>query len=103
MQDNAIYLNGNIIGECKNLRLMRDYARKSRVAHVSAVRDTNNNHRGILHVTYTNGAECRATFASFLRMIDFVRARRSWKTHGAKYHIPENYGYLTKPGLIAGN
>ncbi len=99
MKFNTVYLNGSPVSQSCNLRGMRDYARVSKVAIVSTCRDPENNVRGLLYVEYANGATCRASFASYHVMIDFVRNRRTWR--GAKItHANEDVGYLSKPGLM---
>lgn len=101
MEYDCVIKNGAIIRRSRNLRGMLDYARTSLVAAVETMRDPANNTRGILAVTYADGATCRASFASFNIMIDFVRNRRTWR--GAKItHKDGNEGYLTIPGVIAG-
>jgi len=98
---NAVVKDGLVIRTSKNLRGMRDYARVSPVVKVITGTDPENKTRGILLVEYEDGAECRASFASFHIMIDFVRDRRSWR--GATInHLNGDMGYLTKPGIIAG-
>ena len=93
--------DGKIVRTSKNLRGMRDYARVSPVAIVETERDSRNQFRGVLRVTYQNWNYSIASFASYEIMIDFVRNRRSWKN--AKHIMKnENIGYLTKPGIIAG-
>lgn len=100
--ENAIVSkDGKVIRTSQNLRGMRDYARVSPVAKVTTQKDPQNKTRGILTVHYENGAHCVASFASFNIMIDFVRNRRSWR--GAEFvHLDGEQGYLTKPGIIAG-
>lgn len=95
-----IVKNGVIIRQSKNLRGIRDYARVSPVKSVSAYRDPSNSVRGVLDVTYENGASSRASFSSYHVMVDFVRNRRTWRD--AVVSIQENMGYFTKPGIIAG-
>jgi hypothetical protein len=91
----------NIIRSSRNLRGMRDYARVSPVAKIETSRDSSNNVRGVLRVTYANGCYSIASFGSYHIMIDFVRNRRSWRS--AKHILKnENIGYLTKPGIIVG-
>ena len=80
---------GAILRTSKNLRGMLDYARVSPVAFIVTSRDSSNNTRGVLRVTY-------------LIMIDFVRNRRSWRDAEHTMHN-ENAGYLTKPGIIGGD
>jgi hypothetical protein len=102
LNENAIVKDGKVIRTSQNLRGMRDYARVSPVTHVSTQRDIDNNERGVLTVIYDDGAMCQASFASFHIMIDFVRNRRTWR--GAHFsHLDGDMGYLTKPGIIAGN
>lgn len=93
--------DGRVVASSHNLRGMRDYARKSAVVQVLAWRDESNPVRGMLRVTYANGAQCKASFASYHIMVDFVRNRRSWRGAQITY-VNGNVGYLTKPGLIAG-
>lgn len=93
--------DGRIVARSHNLRAMRDYARKSAVVAVRAWRDESNPVRGMLRVTYANGAKCKASFASYHIMVDFVRNRRTWRGAQITY-VNGNVGYLTKPGLIAG-
>lgn len=99
----TIVLDGRVVSQSKNLRGMRDYARKSRVAKIET-RKRNahaNDPAGILTVTYRDGARCVAVFNSHAIMIDFVRERRSWR--GAEViHTDGDMGYLTRPGIIAG-
>lgn len=93
--------DGAIVRTSKNLRGMRDYARVSPVAKVQTEKDPNNAHRGLLRVTYVDGCYSIASFASHGIMIDWVRNRRSWR--GAEFiHKDRDFGYLTKPGQIAG-
>lgn len=93
--------SGSTLRTSKNLRGMRDYARVSPVATVETSRDSANNTRGILRVTYVNGNYSIASFASYHIMIDFVRNRRSWRSAEFTHHSGE-MGYLTKPGIIGG-
>lgn len=90
---------GAILRTSKDLRGMRDYARVSPVAFIVTSRDSANNTRGVLHVTYRNGCYSIASFASYHIMLDFVRKRRSWRNAEHTMHN-ENVGYLTKPGII---
>jgi hypothetical protein len=98
--ENAIVKDGKVIRTSKNLRGMRDYARVSPVIGIVTQRDPKNKVRGILTVTYANGAHCVASFASHEIMIDFVRNRRTWRGAGIT-HLDGEQGYLTKPGIIA--
>ena len=94
-----ITLNGRIIRTSRNLRGMCAYARISRVVHVSAVRDPSCEARGVLTVTYADGAKCVASFASHGVMVDWVRSRRSWCR--AVQVIPEPECYRSAPGVLA--
>lgn len=96
-----IIKDGKTIRTSKNLRGMRDYARVSPVVSVVTRKDPSNEKRGILEVTYKDGATSRASFASHPIMIDFVRERRSWRS-ARIVHESGDMGYLTKPGIIAG-
>ena len=87
-----------VIRTSRNLRAMRDYARVSPVRSVRLEKD--GACRGLLWVSYVDGCRSGASFASYHIMVDWVRARRSWR--GAIITMPENMGYLTKPGIIAG-
>lgn len=93
--------DGSTVRTSKNLQGMRDYARVSPVVKVETRKDDKNIYRGLLRVTYENGNYSTASFASYSIMIDWVRNRRSWRT---AVHLmnDENMGYLTKPGIIAG-
>jgi hypothetical protein len=102
LNDCSIVKNGEVIRTSKNLRGMRDYARVSPVIGIVTQRDPENKVRGILTVTYANGAHCKASFASHEIMIDFVRARRTGR-HAGITHLDGDMGYYTKPGIIAGN
>lgn len=82
----------------RNLRALRDYTKVSPVVNVSVKKD--GVCRGLLSVEYADGCTSTASFASYHIMVDWVRARRSWK--GAVITMDENMGYLTKPGIIAG-
>lgn len=93
--------HGAIIRKSKNLRGMRYYARVSRVSKVEAKQNPANNVRGVLRVTYLDGCYSIADFASYSIMIDFIRNRKSWRNAGLIIEGP-NIGYLTKPGIIAG-
>jgi hypothetical protein len=100
MSGTEIELNGAVIRQSRNLRGMVDYARVSPVVEVLAVKDPRNSYRGLLTVTYANGATSSASFACYHVMVDWVRNRRTWRD--ASFSIEENMGYLTKPGIIAG-
>jgi hypothetical protein len=103
LNENAIVnKNGEVIRTSKNLRGMRDYARVSPVVKVITQKDPENKLRGILTVEYADECVCRASFACHSIMIDFVHARRTWRD-AATYHLDGDMGYLTKPGIIAGN
>lgn len=89
-----------VIRRSKNLRGLLDYARVSRVVRVELTPFAKVN--GSLRVFYADGAIGRANFASFHIMVDWVRNRRSWR--GAQIvNYGDDIGYLTKPGVIAGN
>lgn len=98
----SIVKNGAVIRTSKNLRGMRDYALTSPVKHVLTYRDPAYPKRGILAVEYMDGAACKASFASFHIMIDFVRNRRSWRRAEIIF-MDGDMGYFTKPGIIAGS
>lgn len=88
-------------GVSKNLRGLRDYARRFPVVCVITRKDPSNSTRGVLHVVYADGAIGCASFASHSIMIDFVRNRRTWR--GAEMrHLDGDLGYLTRPGVISG-
>lgn len=92
---------GHCVASSRNLRGMRDYARVSRIVRVETMRHPNTPACGLLRVEYADGACSLAHFASFNIMHDWVRARRSWR--GAKFsHLDGDMGYLTRPGVIAG-
>lgn len=93
-----------VLGFSHNLRALRDYARK--FAPACIITSKRNSHDrdpgGILRIIYSNGAIGAAEFASHAILIDWVRNRRTWR--GAEMrHLDGTMGYLTRPGLIAGN
>ncbi|QXV72202.1 hypothetical protein Acf1_00005 [Acidovorax phage ACF1] len=97
-----IIKNGQVIRTSKNLRGMLDYARVSPVVGVESAPLKGQEICGTMRVLYQDGAECRANFKNYHIMIDFIRARRSWR--GAKHVMQgDDMGYLTKPGIIVGN
>lgn len=99
----VIERNGTIVCQSRNLRCMRDYARRSPVARVEC-RKRNAHPKdpaGIISVEYADGATCTTDFASYNIMVDFVRGRRSWRGADIRY-ADGDVGYLTKPGVIAG-
>jgi hypothetical protein len=96
-----VWLTGPAVRTSRNLRGMRDYARTSPVVCVLTRRDPENPVRGILHVVYRNGATSRASFASHPIMVDWVRNRRTWR-HAEMRHLDGSMGYLTRPGVTAG-
>lgn len=103
MDDIKVILNGRIIRRSRNLRGMRDYAQVSPVAKIETrkTKEHDRDPRGMLRVTYANGATCHALFNSHAIMIDFIRNRRTWR--GAEIeHADGDMGYLTRPGVIAG-
>ena len=82
-KETYIMHGGVTVSRTRNLRGLLDYARKSKVATVESRVDPLNHVRGELRVTYLNGAQGFASFASYNIMVDWIRARRSWRT--AKY------------------
>ena len=97
---------GQIIRKSKNLRAVRDYARVSPVVRiescdVGAIGRAGTRLNGTVRVIYADGAESRANFASYHIMIDWIRARRTWRNAEHVMQGPD-VGYLTKPGVIAG-
>jgi hypothetical protein len=99
----SIIKAGAIIRTSRNLRGMRDYARVSPVVRIQSGQRMGHEKDpgGIVIVTYADGAECRADFASYHIMVDWLRNRRTWRGADHRMHGP-NLGYLTKPGTIAG-
>lgn len=96
----AVEYRGELIRKSKNLRGMLEYARISKVSRVELSPAGKLN--GRLRVVYANGATSSAHFASYHIMVDWVRNRRSWR--GAEFfYYGGEVGYLTKPGIIAGN
>lgn len=97
-----IIKNGQIIRTSKNLRGLLEYARISPVVRIESTPLGPNNSTGTFRVFFADGAESRALFRSYHIMIDWLRNRRSWRS--AK-HIMQgpDIGYLTKPGVIAGD
>jgi hypothetical protein len=94
-----IHKSGVVVSRSKNLRGLTAYA--PRAIKIHTVRDPANDCRGILTVTYSDGAKGYASFASHNILIDWVRSRRSWRD--AKIvHASGEMGYLTRPGTIAG-
>lgn len=90
---------GVTVRRSKNLRGLMRYA-----VHVEKIEtrvDPLNMSRGELRVTYSDGAQGFASFASYHVMIDWVRNRHKWRGIDHTMHGP-NLGYFTKPGIIAG-
>ena len=82
-----IQRDGRTIRTSRSLRGLLDYARVSRVAHVAGhlVRDPYGPDapaRGVLTVTYADGATGGATFVDYRVMAGWVRNRRSWHAYG---------------------
>lgn len=100
MSDITINKGGRVLHRSRNLRGMLDYARVSNVIRVDLAED--GPVRGVLTVEYADGAISSVTFASYHIMIDFVRNRRTWRDAKIVFNGP-NVGYLTKPGIIAGD
>jgi hypothetical protein len=97
---------GRIIRTSRNLRGIVDYARVSPVARIEscdigAMQPEGTRYSGTVRILFKDGAESRANFRSYHIMIDWIRNRRSWR--GAK-HVMQgpDMGYLSKPGIIAG-
>lgn len=96
----CIVKNSMVIRNSKNLRGLLDYARIFPVVRVELT-PTNNGHNGNLIVTYVDGSHGQAIFASYHIMVDWVRNRRSWRG-AVVVDNGDGLGYLTKPGIIAG-
>lgn len=96
----SIIKNGRIIRSSRNLRGLTDYARVSPVVRIESCRIGEVS--GTVRVFFKDGAESRANFRSYHIMMDWIRARRTWKTAEHVMHH-EDMGYLTKPGIIAGS
>lgn len=96
-----IKLAGVTVSRTRNLRGLLEYGRKHQVSKIESRPDPLNVVRGELLITYANGAQGFASFASYSIMIDWIRNRRSWRSapHTMGGH---DVGYLTKPGVIAG-
>ncbi len=75
----SIVLAGQVVSTSKNLRGMKDYAKTSPVHRVYAYRDKKLSCCGVLEVEYENGATCRAEFASYCVLLEWLYKRRSWR------------------------
>lgn len=71
--------DGMLVRTSKNLRGMRDYARVSPVFRVTAYPFKANPLRGVLIVEYENGSTCKAGFASYCVLLEWLCNRRSWR------------------------
>lgn len=96
-----VTFQGVTVAKSRNLRGIRDYARKSPVIKVETRKCIDLPECGELRITYANGAQGFAFFRSHGIMIDFLRNRRSWR-NVEFVHLDGNMGYLTKPGEIVG-
>lgn len=94
-----IIKGGQIIRTSRNLRGLLDYARVSPVVRLESCPIGSTS--GTVRVFFADGAESRANFRSYHIMIDWLRARRSWRSAEHIMQGPD-VGYLTKPGIIAG-
>ena len=91
--------NGKVIRRSKNLRGIIDYARFSPVVKVDGVFHHENEVRGILTVEYFDGCTSKASFASYHIMVDWIRSRRIFQN--ARVTLAKDFGYFTKPGMLA--
>lgn len=93
--------NGVMVKRSRKLRGLLDYGRTSRPVKIETRKCPDLKACWEIRVTYANGAQGFAFFCSHGIMIDWLRNRRSWR--GAEFvHLDGDYGYLTKPGEIAG-
>jgi hypothetical protein len=99
-----IIKQGLTVSTSRNLRGLRDYARKpgQGVARIETRKTPGLPVTGELRITYADGAHGFAFFCSHCILIDWVRNRRKWCNVETIHHDGE-LGYLTKPGKIAGN
>lgn len=67
---------GRIIHRSRNLRGILDHARRTWVEE--AVATPAEEGKGILSVTFGDGATCRTEFASYQVLCWWLRSRRSW-------------------------
>lgn len=100
-EETYIKRDGVTVSRSRNLRGLKDYARKSAPVKVETRKDPRVLEGGDLRVTYADGAIGHAHFRSHHILIDWVRNRRSWR-HVETVHHDGDMGYLTKPGIIAG-
>ncbi len=94
--------SGDVLRVSKNLRGMRDYARTSHPVRVELKKgDSGSTERGLLSLTYADGATCRASFASYHIMVDHVRKSRFMRGADVVF-MPDSpdVGYLTRPGIL---
>lgn len=92
---------GVTVKRSRNLRGLLDYGRISHPVKVETRKCPDLKECGEMRVTYANGAQGFAFFRSHGIMIDWLRGRRSWRAAEFVY-LDGDYGYLTKPGQIAG-
>lgn len=92
---------GLTVAKSHSLRGLLEYGRKFAPVKIETRKAPDLPVCGELRVTYVNGAEGFAFFRSHGIMIDWLRNRRSWR-HIATIHHDGDFGYLTKPGQIAG-
>ena len=68
--------SGEVIRRSRNLRGIQVHARRTWIAE--AVASPGEDGRGILQVTFGDGATCRTEFASYTVLCIWLRSRRSW-------------------------
>ena len=68
--------NGKVIHRSKSLRGILDHGRRSLVE--AAVAIPLQHGKGALWVLYADGCRCRAEFADYTVLCDWLRSRRSW-------------------------
>ena len=68
--------SGEVIRRSRNLRGIQIHARRTWIAE--AVASSAQDGRGLLQVTFGDGATCRTEFASYTVLCIWLHSRRSW-------------------------
>ena len=68
--------NGQVLHRSRNLRGIFDHARRTWIEEATA--HPAGEGKGLLQVTFGDGATCQTAFASYHALCDWLKRRRSW-------------------------